>query len=59
MSADSRHPFLVIHGLIEYPFPLSDGSFAELVLPERLEADDADRLVEFITNLAVGERQET
>lgn len=50
---DPRHPFEISHHIISYPFPLSTGEIAELILPERISAEDAERLVAFIQTLVV------
>jgi hypothetical protein len=39
--------------MIEYPFPLSDGSTAYLRLPRNLLAPDVDRLIAFLKSLAI------
>lgn len=37
----------------EYPFPLANGQVAELMLPVRMEREDADRLAEFVKTLVI------
>jgi hypothetical protein len=56
--SDPRHPFLISHGLSDYPFPLSDGRFASLTLPAQLTHEDADRLCQFVQLLSVPERSD-
>lgn len=42
------------HGWISYPFPLSDGTLAEVRIPfGNLTADDAERLAAFVDALSV------
>lgn len=43
------------NGLLHYPFPLSTGQVATLDIPKKLEAEDAERLAEFILTLAKGD----
>lgn len=43
----------VFSEMIEYPFPLSDGSLTTLRLPKQLSQADAERLHMFIGSLAV------
>jgi hypothetical protein len=39
--------------LIEYPFPLSDGTLAKVLLPRVFRRDDATRFAQFVSSLAV------
>ena len=39
--------------LIEYPFPLSDGTLAKVWLPRVFRRDDATRFAQFVSSLAV------
>lgn len=41
------------HGLIEYPFPLRDGSTARLILPRDMTVAEARRIHAFMKTLAV------
>lgn len=38
-------------GMVSFPYPLSDGTMATLVLPPRLKADDVTRITTFIRTL--------
>lgn len=46
-------PFVTDDGLIHYPFPLSTGQVATLLLPHDLSRDDAERLADYFQALAV------
>lgn len=50
---------LSMDGRLEFPFPLSDGTVAELRLPPTLSAGDARRLGEFIMALAAASSGDT
>lgn len=43
----------VRNGLLPYPFPLTDGTIAQLKLPAHISKDDADRMAAFIKSLVV------
>lgn len=42
--------------MVQYPFPLSDGSMVTLQLPKCLSSVDADRLKTFISSLVTGRK---
>ncbi len=39
--------------LVKFPFPMTDGTLAELNLPTRISKPDAERLATFVRTLAV------
>lgn len=50
----STHNMTIIEhdGMLHYPFPLSTGQVATMEIPAALEAEDAERLAEFVLSLA-------
>lgn len=51
--SDPRHPFEISHGIVSYSFPLATGETAQLMLPERLTDEDAERLADYIAALVI------
>jgi hypothetical protein len=45
-------------GMVSFPYPLSDGNMATLVLPRRLAAEDVTRLTTFIRTLEEENRRQ-
>lgn len=50
---DPRHPFEISHHLCSYPFPLSTGEIATILLPEKITLEDAVRLGAFVHTLVI------
>jgi hypothetical protein len=51
MNADPRHPFEISHDFTDYPFPMSNGRIAHILIPGTLTPEDATRMVEMLKTL--------
>jgi len=51
MTNGTNLTHIEVDGMIHYPFPLSNGQVATMLIPREITAEDADRLGEFIQAL--------